>query len=201
MFTQPVYTALLAHFLVPGERLSLTRAGGISLSLAGLLLVFGEQLAGTGSWRILVGDSLVTGAAVGWALQSVYLKRLLHETDPFVLTFYQMAVGFPWFFLANRLFEPQLIYYVDVRIVLAFLFQGSVIAGLTFVAWNALIRRHQVGQLSAFIFLTPIFGVLLSWLLLGDPITLALLAGLALVTAGLALVNRPASGDGRRNFK
>jgi len=115
MFTQPVYTVLLAHFLVPGERLTPARAGGILLSLAGLLAVFGERLAG-GSWTMLLGDGLVTAAAVGWALQSVYMKLIIYRTDPFVL----------------------------------------------------------------------------SWLLLGDPITLPLLAGLVLVAGGIALVNRPA---------
>jgi drug/metabolite transporter (DMT)-like permease len=191
MFTQPVYTVLLAHFLVPGERLTPARAGGILLSLAGLLVVFGERLAG-GSWTMLLGDGLVTAAAVGWALQSVYMKRLIYRTDPFVLTLYQMALGFPCFFLANRAVEAPLVHFVDTTIVLAFIYQGSIIAGLTFVAWTALLRRHQLGQLSAYIFLTPLFGVFLSWLLLGDPITPPLLAGLLLVASGIALVNRPA---------
>lgn len=190
MFTQPVYTVLLAHFLVPGERLTPARAGGILLSLAGLLAVFGERLAG-GSWTMLMGDGLVTAAAMGWALQSIYMKFLVYRTDPFVLTLYQMGIGFPCFFVANRLFESQLVHFVDARIVLAFLYQGSIIAGLTFVAWTALMRRHQIGQLSVFTFLTPLFGVLLSWLFLGDPITLPLVAGLALVAGGIALVNRP----------
>lgn len=191
MFTQPVFTVLLAHFLVPGERLTPARAGGILLSLSGLLVVFGERLGG-GSWPMLLGDGLVTAAAVGWALQSVYMKHLVYRTDPFVLTLYQMGLGFPCFFIANHAFEARLVHFVDAKIVLAFLYQGSIIAGLTFVAWTALMRRHQLGQLSAFIFLTPLFGVLLSWLLLGDPITLPLIAGLLLVTGGIALVNRPA---------
>ncbi|HEX9897940.1 MAG TPA: DMT family transporter [Candidatus Methylomirabilis sp.] len=191
MFTQPVYTVLLAHFLVPGERLTPARAGGILLSLAGLLAVFGERLAG-GSWTMLLGDGLVTAAAVGWALQSVYMKLLIYRTDPFVLTLYQMLLGFPCFFVANRAFEARLVHFVDTKIVLAFVYQGSIIAGLTFVAWTALMRRHQLGQLSAFIFLTPLFGVFLSWLLLGDPITLPLVAGLVLVASGIALVNRTA---------
>lgn len=200
MFTQPVYTVFLAHFLVPGERLTPTRGGGILLSLAGLLVVFGERLAG-GSWTMLLGDGLVTVAAVGWALQSVYMKHLLYRADPFVLTLYQMVIAFPCFFVANRAFEARLIYFVDAKIVLAFLYQGSIIAGFTFVAWTALMRRHQVGQLSAFIFLTPLFGVFLSWLLLGDPLTPPLLAGLVLVAAGIALVNRPPRSKVAGNFK
>ncbi|MBI4735396.1 MAG: DMT family transporter [candidate division NC10 bacterium] len=199
MFTQPVYTVLLAHFLVPGERLTPARAGGILLSFLGLLVVFGERLGG-GNWGTLLGDGLVSAAAVGWALQSIYMKHLVSRTEPFVLTLYQMLIALPWFFLANWLFEPRLIYYVDVRIALAFLYHGSLIAGLTFVAWTTLLRRLQVGQLSAFIFLTPISGVLLSRILLGDPITPGLVAGLVLVAAGIAVVNRRPE-TGRRNFK
>ncbi|MBI4574559.1 MAG: DMT family transporter [candidate division NC10 bacterium] len=191
LFTQPVFTVLLAHFLVPGERLTPARAGGILISLVGLLLVFGERLAG-GSRTTLFGDTLVTASAVAWALQSVYMKRLVARVNPFVLTLSQMVVALPWFFLGNLLFEPRLVNRLDSRIVLAFLYQGCIIAGLTFVAWTALMRRHQIGQLSAFIFLTPIFGVFLSWLLLGEAITLPLFAGLVLVTAGIAVVNRPA---------
>lgn len=200
MFTQPVYTVLLAHLLVPGERLTPARAGGILLSFMGLLVVFGERLGG-GNWGTLLGDALVTVAAVGWALQSIYMKHLLSRSDPFVLTLYQMVVALPWFFLANWLFEPRLVYFVDARIAFAFLYHGSLIAGLTFVAWTTLLRRLQVGQLSAFIFLTPISGVLLSRIFLGDPITPGLVAGLILVAAGIAVVIRPAPRDRRRNFK
>lgn len=199
MFTQPVYTVLLAHFLIPGERLTPARAGGILLSFLGLLVVFGERLGG-GNWGTLLGDGLVSAAAVGWALQSIYMKHLVSRTEPFVLTLYQMLIAMPWFFLANWLFEPRLVYFVDARIALAFLYHGSLIAGLTFVAWTALLRRLQVGQLSAFIFLTPISGVLLSRILLGDPLTPGLIAGLILVAAGIAVVNRPRPG-GTGNFK
>jgi drug/metabolite transporter (DMT)-like permease len=191
MYTQPVFTVVLAHFLVPGERMTAARLGGVLLCLAGLVAAFAERLGG-GSGQAPVGDALVTLAALGWALQSIYMKRLIHRTDPFVLTLYQMVIAFPCFFLINRLAEPAPVYFVDARIALAFLYQGSLIAGLTFVAWTALMRRHQIGQLSAFIFLTPVFGVMLSWLLLDEPITPALVVGLVLVAAGLALVNRPA---------
>jgi drug/metabolite transporter (DMT)-like permease len=189
MYTQPVFTVLLAHFLIPGERLSATRGGGVLISLAGLIAVFAERLGG-GAPSMLLGDGLVTVAALGWALQSVYMKRLLNRSDPFVLTLYQMVIAFPCFFLINRLAEPTLVYAVDTSIVLAFLYQGSLVAGLSFVAWTILIRQHQVSQISAFVFLTPIFGVLLSWLLLGDPITRGLVVGVALVAVGIALVNR-----------
>ena len=189
MFTQPVYTVLLAHFLVPGERLTSSRAAGILLSLLGLVLVFGEGLRG-GSWSMLLGDAMVTVGALGWAVQSVYMKRIIHRADAFVLTLYQMVIAFPCLLLANRLLEPRLVHVVTLRVALSFLYHGCLVAGLTFVAWTTLLRRHQVGHLSAFTFLTPIFGVALSRLLLGDPTPPTLIGGLVLVAAGIGLVNR-----------
>lgn len=189
MFTQPVYTVLLAHFLVPGERLTPSRAAGMLLSLLGLVLVFGEGLLG-GSWSMLQGDAMVTLGALGWALQSVYMKRLLHRADAFVLTLYQMVIAFPCLLLASHLLEPRLVHGMTLRVALSFLYHGCLVAGLTFVAWTTLLRRHQVGHLSAFTFLTPIFGVALSRFLLGDPTPPTLIGGLVLVAAGIALVNR-----------
>jgi drug/metabolite transporter (DMT)-like permease len=159
------------------------------VAFAGLVVVFGEGF-GRGGWQSLTGDLLVTGNALGWALQSVYTKRLLHRADPFLLTLSQTVLAIPCFFLASLLVEPALVVVVDAGIVAAFLYHGVLIAGVTWVVWTELLRRHQVGHLSAFTFLTPIFGVFLSALVLGDPLTLPLLLGLAVVAAGIALVNR-----------
>ena len=63
--------------------------------------------------------------------------------------------------------------------------------GVTYLAWFALIQRYSASRLSAFTFLTPLFGVAAGHLLLGDPITPAFALAVALVVAGLVLVNRP----------
>jgi drug/metabolite transporter (DMT)-like permease len=61
---------------------------------------------------------------------------------------------------------------------------------VTFVIWFALIIRYSAARLSAFTLLTPLFGVGFGHLVLGDPITPAFAAAVALVTVGLVLVNR-----------
>jgi drug/metabolite transporter (DMT)-like permease len=191
LFTQPVFTVLLAHIFVSGERATLDRLVGVALAVFGLVVSFGDGLRG-GSWSTVLGDAMVTVGAVCWAAQNVYMKRLFHRADPLVLTFYQMACALPCFFALSFLLEPRLIRHMDALVVLAFLYHSVLIAGLTFLAWTALLRRHRVGPISAFTFLTPLFGVFLGWLFLGDPATPALLVGLSLVAAGIALVNRPA---------
>ena len=61
---------------------------------------------------------------------------------------------------------------------------------VTFAIWFALIARYSASRLSAFTFLTPLFGVAAGHLVLGEPLTGAFAAAVALVAGGLILVNR-----------
>jgi len=134
---------------------------------------------------------LVLLSAICWAIGTIYQKDLLAFVEPASLVFYQMMIASPLFFLLSILFEPALIIALDGAIVLAFFYQGVIAAGLTFAAFAALLKRHQVSRLSSFIFLAPIFGVLLGHLLLQEPLTAYLAVGLGLVAVGIFIVNRP----------
>ena len=62
---------------------------------------------------------------------------------------------------------------------------------ITFAIWFVLIQRYSASRLSAFTFLTPLFGVASGHFVLGEPITATFGVAVALVLAGLVLVNRP----------
>ena len=196
LYIQPVFVAILAHLFILGDRLERTKMLGIGLSLLGLLVAFAERLHASGPHGLL-GDSLVLLSSLCWAIGTIYQKDLLTFTEPSALVFYQMVVAFPLFFLLSLLFEPSLIITLNGKIVLAFFYQGVIAAGLTFAAFAALLKRHSASFLSSFIFLAPIFGVLLGHLLLQDPLTAYLGLGLGLVAVGIFIVNRPK----RRGFR
>ena len=65
--------------------------------------------------------------------------------------------------------------------------------GLTFVIWFALVVNYSASKLSAFTFITPLFGVAASYFILHDELTLAFGVAALLVIAGLYLVNRPSA--------
>ncbi|HLC21041.1 MAG TPA: DMT family transporter [Candidatus Methylomirabilis sp.] len=190
LYTQPVFVAILAHLFISADRLDRTKLLGIGLSFLGLLVAFAERLQ-TFDPRVLSGDGLVLLSAFCWAIGTIYQKDLLVFIEPSALVFYQMVVAFPIFFLLSLFFEPGLIVALDAKIVLAFLYQGVIAAGLTFAAFAALLKRHSASLLSSFIFLAPIFGVLLGHLILRDPLTSYLGVGLGLVAVGIFIVNRP----------
>ena len=67
----------------------------------------------------------------------------------------------------------------------------TVVLGTTLSLWFALIVKYSASRLSAFTFLTPLFGVAAGHFLLGEPLTPAFAVAVALVALGLILVNRP----------
>ena len=72
-------------------------------------------------------------------------------------------------------------------------YQAFWVVGLTFTLWIALVKAYSASKLSAFTFITPLFGVVASYFILHDTLTLAFGAAALLVIAGLYLVNRPES--------
>ena len=61
---------------------------------------------------------------------------------------------------------------------------------LSYLAWFWLLTRYPASHLHAYTFWTPLFGLAAGWLLLGEPVTPALLLAMACVAVGIYLVNR-----------
>ncbi|MDU2927919.1 DMT family transporter, partial [Bradyrhizobium sp.] len=70
-------------------------------------------------------------------------------------------------------------------------YQSIWVVGTTFTIWFALIKAYSASKLSAFTFITPLFGVVASYFILHDALTLAFGLAAVLVIIGLFLVNRP----------
>jgi drug/metabolite transporter (DMT)-like permease len=70
-------------------------------------------------------------------------------------------------------------------------YQAAWVVGLTFLLWFGLVKTYSASKLSAFTFITPLFGVVASYFILHDTLTPVFGAAALLVIAGLYLVNRP----------
>ena len=77
-----------------------------------------------------------------------------------------------------------------------FAYQTIWVVAITYLAWFWLIRHYPAPKIASFTFFTPIFGVFAGWLILDEPLTIALLVALALVATGVWLVNRQETGNG-----
>ncbi len=187
--TYPFFTALFAHFFVPGDQISRQKVIGMFLSFSGVVLVFAESFA-AGDLRHISGDLMVLASAVLLGARLIYMKSLTQKMHPGKVLLWQAAFGVPAFLLLSLIFEGSWEYGLDGGVITAVLYQGLVVAGLCFIIQTTLLRRYVASRLTVFGFITPVAGVILSNLLLSERISLGLVASLILVAAGIAIFNR-----------
>ena len=190
LFTTPFFHALGAHFFLSGDRLSWNKAAGMALSFAGILILLSTHL-GLPSKLQITGDLLAIGAAVCWAMTTVYIKRrLVTAISPHHILFYQVLFSIPVLFLLSFIFQETPISHVDWLILLSVAYQGILVAFLSYLGWFFLVHTYAVSRLSAFSFLTPVFATFAGVGLLNEPLTLRLTVSLILVCFGIYVVNR-----------
>jgi drug/metabolite transporter (DMT)-like permease len=192
LYLAPFVVAGAAHFLL-GEPLTGAKLVGLVSAFLGLVVAFSDSLS-LPSPTALWGDALCVGAAVLWAFTTVLVKgSALSRVAPEKTLLYQLAVsavlGLAMSVMLGEQVEPAR----AVAVLPAFLYQAIWVAGFTYVAWFALIREYPASLLSAFSFLTPLFGVAFGAAVLGEQLTPHLLIALLLVGTGLYLVNRAPS--------
>lgn len=197
----PVYTVLLAHFFVPGDRLSASRAAGVVIAYAGVVLLFSRELRLQSG--LLLGDLLASGSAFLLGVRTVYLTRAVQRIQPVKLLLAQVAFSVPCYLLASLLFEAAHPYRWTLRLGLSLGFQGFIVAGFNFILNLHLLKTYRPSGLAAYFLTTPLFGVLLSWLVVGEAVTTRLLLSAALVVGGIALASRPSPAPPKpaRNFQ
>ncbi len=195
LYTAPLVVAVGAHFLIPGDRLTAAKIAGLGLALAGVaVVVLGKESVAAGiKGPTLSGDLMCLAGAFAWGgLTLVIRTTRLARIEPERVTFIQLLVsGPPLCALSLALGEPGLNAPTPLMWA-AFAFTVFFVAGYVFTTTTWLFTRYPASRVMAFLLLTPIFGVVAAHLLLGEALGPDLIAGLALVVAGLWLVNRPA---------
>ena len=184
---QPFFLLLLAHWFIPGDRITKKKILGLTMGAAGMVLVFSEKKGVASDIRI--GDFMVLSNAFLWAVNTVYTKRIIHLFSPFQLVFYPMLFCTPFFLLAGYFWDAGMVVDLNGRVLCALLYQSLATAAFGFVAWNGLLLKYGAVALHSFIFVMPIAGVLLGGLILGEPITWELLVALGLIVSGIVIVN------------
>jgi drug/metabolite transporter (DMT)-like permease len=198
LYTAPLCVALGAHWLLPAEPMTGRKGIGLLLAFAGVLATFWDSLQSPTRLQLL-GDLLSLTAGFLWAATSLYLKRIVRTSmTPSQMLFYQLGFSAVQLSVMTLLLESQQVTALTPVVVGSIAYQGIIVAFASYLAWFWLIQTYPVSNVSAFTFFTPIFGILLGGLLLQEPLTVKLLVGGGLVTAGMALVNWPERGRQNR---
>ena len=190
IYTAPFFVALGSTLLL-GEKLRGVQWLGLVCSFAGLVVAFGIPDASRDG-RQLIGDLMMVGAGAAWGATTIVIKGTALRTAPAekVLA-YQLAVSIPML-AAGILLMGERMTAMPSAFSLGWLaYQTFWVVSLTYAVWFAMVQRYSASRLSAFTFLTPLFGVASGHFVLGEPISWAFGLAVALVIGGLILVNRP----------
>jgi drug/metabolite transporter (DMT)-like permease len=190
LYAAPFLVALGAAFLLKDERLRPIQGVGLAFAFVGVVCGF----VGRTNGGALAGDALALLAAVFWSATTIVIKATpLRRIDPVKVLLYQIgfaAVSAPFAAYAFREAWPA---HLSMTSSLSLLWQGVVVAGVSYALWFWTLMRHSASELSAFIFITPLVGVLAGWLVFGETLSWGFCLAIVLVLAGLALVNWPRS--------
>jgi drug/metabolite transporter (DMT)-like permease len=185
----PFVAAAGEHVLVPGHRLTGLRVLGLLAAFAGLVISLWDGL-GTGG--TLTGDLLCLAGGVFWGLTTIVLKVTpLRSTETEKTLFLQLALSAPLILLGSYLLGEAPPGPATPAAVAAFAYTVFAVVVFGYSMWFWLMRTYSAATLHAFTFLTPLFGVLAGAALLAERLSLLTMIGLALVTLGIILVNRP----------
>lgn len=188
--TNPLFAGMLAHVFVPGDRLSRLRAAGLAVAFAGICLIFLRNPNSALAEASTLGNAICLASAALLGGRLVFSSRLLQRIDSVRVMFWQMLFSLPCFALGGWLTEQVRWEHLGWYPLAGIAYQGIVVAGFNFMGLAWLLRNYSPSVVTAFNFLAPVFGVLLSLLLLGEPIGWAVLAGGAAVGLGLFLIAR-----------
>lgn len=188
-YTMPVWVAVGAHYLIPGEGLTLARIAGLSLAVLGVVIALWRNDAPATEFA-LIGDLMCILGAILWAAIALLARTTdLKKSSPEMQLIYQLVVSAPVMLLAAFWADDMLRDLTTLHVGI-FLFQSFGIVSIGYVTWFWVLSIYPASDMASFGFLAPVFGVLFSWLILDEQITVTIIAALALVGAGIVLVNR-----------
>ncbi|WP_187430369.1 hypothetical protein ROLI_019310 [Roseobacter fucihabitans] len=186
-YSMPVWLAVASHFLNPSDRLSGLRSVGLLMAMAGVALALLDRSDTTAS---LWGDILALTSAFCWAGIVLCVKITpLSKVPPAQQLLFQLIISAPLLLLAAVFFGDFIRDLRPIHIA-GLLFQIIAIASLGFLAWFWLMSIYPASSVASFSFLSPVFAVILGWLLLDETVSLKVWIALSLVAGGIYLINR-----------
>jgi drug/metabolite transporter (DMT)-like permease len=190
LYVTPFFVALGSYVFL-GERMRASQWGGLALCFAGVALAIGVPQANVDA-NVLLGDLMIVAGGALWAATTLIAKATsLRKAPPEKALGYQVALSIPILGLAAWFFGETITRVPGPLALSLMVYQAVWVVGLTFLLWFTLVQRYSASKLSAFTFITPLFGVVASYFILHDTLTPVFGAAALLVISGLYLVNRP----------
>jgi len=189
----PLFVSLTAHFLMPNDRLTLTKLGIIFMGIAGIAMVsLGNTPGKEAGNLILVGIVLLFLTNINAGFTNVVIARDAKHIPPLVLSSSALIIGGLLLFLTSipveglSMTNPPAQYYLSLGWL-------SFLSATALSIWFSLLQRDgvKVSELNVWKFIIPVFGAILSWILVpNESPDIVSVAGISVTALALILFNR-----------
>jgi len=186
----PIWVAIIETWILKSDRLSSRGVLGLVCGLAGLAVLLWPKLSASGDIgrRELLGCAALIWAALSWASGSILSRRSKLSVDPFTATAWEMSIAGTVNLLASLAMGDPARTVLTARGLgaIAYLITGGSLIGFTAYIW--LLEHVPTAKVATYAYVNPIVAVLLGALILNETVDRYILAGTAVIVAGVALV-------------
>ena len=185
--TVPLFTILIAHYLLQDDKITLPKTVGLIVGFAGIVVLLSEDIGSSPS--SLLGQAAVILASIFYAVSAIYIRKTTEDTPGIVRSAGPLLSVTATMWLGALLFEsPVTIPHLGLTWV-ALLFMGVLGSGLAFVLAFYLI--HEIGptRTTMVTYLFPLGGIILGVIFLHEQLTWQIIAGGVLIVSSLVIAN------------
>ena len=191
----PLFAIVLSAIFLQDEPMRVNGVVGLVVGFIGVVIITSRGLSGEGS--SVIGELALLGAAFSYACGAVYSRRNVRGLPPMIPAVFQVTFAAIITGVIALLFEEPWTATPDAQAIFSILWLGILGSGLAYLLVFRLFAAWGATRTTLVAYLIPVWGIVLGYLVLQEPIDAAVIVGTALVIAGIGLVN---SKWGRRRL-
>lgn len=184
--TDPLFTALLALWLIRAEVAGRSQLAGLLLGFAGVVALLGLDFSSQA--EALLGAAAVLLSALGYAASALVCQRCLADTPPLGVSAFMMVLSSAVFAVPATLDLPPKV--PGQTSVLALATLGIINTGVLSWVYFALVREAGAAVTSVITYVVPVVALVLGVSMLGENLTIGAVIGLSLIALGTWLSTR-----------
>ncbi len=188
--TFPLFVAIMSHFTLPEERLTLRGALGVLLGFAGVAVIYSQDLSLLGGPQIAFASVVFLLSPLASAVSQVVIKRWGKGVHPFSLTAVPMAITAVVMGGVAFLTEREARFTFDAVSIGTLFYLALAGSAVTFSLLYWLLARLSATRVSLVAYTIPVVAVCVGAIFLGEVITPRIIAGSVMVLMGVFLAAR-----------
>jgi drug/metabolite transporter (DMT)-like permease len=189
----PFYVIVLSVWMLPEDKVSLRKFGGVMMGFIGTVIIFGDQIRLSEAGPNLIYGMIALLISPLFSAVGTILGKKSISYHPITLTTVPLGYGALSFFIMSFLLEGGKTAEYTLPAVFSVFYLGILGTAIAFVLYFWLLRSQSAVLLSMITFVTPPLALIWGWLIFDEQITLFLVGGLVLILAGIYLVRSPRS--------